>query len=113
MRNRSGGKGSQPINDLNPDLQELLKGKLTKLGQQYSFTAVIAVPSTTWAQRTTVITLLAKLLNIPAYPNLLTWNPQPESRQGTLHNNDQRKQNVKQKMSLRESLPSQVVRCYC
>ena len=94
MRHRMGGKGPQPVIELDPALISLLKPKVEELGKRYSIGLVAALPSRTWKQRESAAALVAGWLGAPARDHLITWSQVPEKRQGELLNNDQRKQNV-------------------
>lgn len=86
--------------ELTPELQALLKQKLESLRQKYDFGAVLVVPSRTWQQREFTAQFTAGVLGVGAYPHLLAWQTEPAQRQGELLNNDQRRENVANKMRL-------------
>lgn len=76
-------------------LLELLTLGLDRLRESYEFGSVAMLPSRTWAQREAVGQWLAQTLDVPllelvAYAS----DEQPAARQGTLSNNDQRRENV-------------------
>jgi ATP-dependent DNA helicase RecQ len=78
----------------NPELPALLRDALTKLTADLGpVSAVVLVPSRTWAQGAAVAELIAKQLGVPVVA-ALKWAKEPEARQGELLNNDQRKANV-------------------
>jgi ATP-dependent DNA helicase RecQ len=56
------------------------------------------VPSRTWQDRSVVAALVADALGVPLLAELLAWGEEPEARQGTLLNNDQRRENVNGRM---------------
>ena len=81
---------------LEPRLLELLDLGLERLGEQYQFGSVAALPSRSWAQREAVRAWLAERLGVPALELLVyASDEQPAARQGTLSNNDQRRDNVR------------------
>ena len=86
--------------ELAPELQALLRQKVASLRQDHDFGAVLVVPSRTWQQRDFTSQFTADLLGVGAYPDLLAWETEPAQRQGELLNNDQRRDNVAQKMHL-------------
>jgi ATP-dependent DNA helicase RecQ len=88
MRGR--GEGRMP-----PDrLLELLERTLHQLREEHRFGCVVTVPSRTWGRRQEVGDLIARLLGVEHLP-VIVHEREPESRQGQLHNNDQRRDNVK------------------
>lgn len=91
--------------DLPPQLMKLLLERAEGLGSRYPFSAVLALPSATWSQRTTSAQAIAERLGIPLLLNALTWARPPEARQGQLLNNDQRRDNVKGRMTATPDLP--------
>jgi ATP-dependent DNA helicase RecQ len=95
MRARAG----QP-QELEESLVPLVLERLDSLRQRYTFAAVLALPSRTWSQREWTAHIIAKHLGIPLHLDALSWETEPEHRQGQLTNNDQRKQNVAGRMSL-------------
>ncbi len=78
---------------------ELLERRLDVLSSRYTFTAVVPVPSGTWSQRDATAQHVADLLGVRVQ-DVLTWAEQPEARQGELRNNDQRRDNVRGKMTV-------------
>jgi ATP-dependent DNA helicase RecQ len=88
MRGRAAGQ-------LPPDrLLELLEGTLERLREDYRFGCVVTVPSRTWVRRQDVGDHIARYLGVEHVPALLHGR-EPAARQGELHNNDQRRDNVK------------------
>ncbi len=61
------------------------------------FVAVVPLPTGSWAAGPQVADHLARALGIPV-ASVLAWGAQPEARQGTLLNNDQRRANVAGRM---------------
>jgi ATP-dependent DNA helicase RecQ len=90
---------TQIANAVDEELLTLLKDALDVLKQRFQFSAVIVMPSRTWVNRQTIVTLIARHLNIPVLEDYLYWKHVPESRQGELLNNDQRKFNVDKHMT--------------
>lgn len=88
MRGRA--KGAMPP----PRLCELLQGAIDELSREHAFGCVVTVPSRTWSRRQEVGDLAAERLGVPHVP-LLRYAQEPAARQGQLHNNDQRRDNVK------------------
>jgi ATP-dependent DNA helicase RecQ len=81
---------------LSPRLLELLALGLDRLRESYEFGSVSMLPSRTWAQREAVGAWLAAQLDVPLL-ELVAYrsDDQPTARQGTLSNNDQRRENVR------------------
>jgi ATP-dependent DNA helicase RecQ len=81
---------------LSPRLLELVGLGLERLGNNYTFGSVAMMPSRSWAQRQAVGEWLAEQLEVPLL-ELVTYasDDQPAARQGSLANNDQRRENVK------------------
>ena len=77
---------------------EALRALAKKLGPQHT---LVPLPSTSWPGRTAVI----EALDMPTRDGL-SWRQQPDARQGTLLNNDQRKANVDGRMSWSGPVPS-------
>jgi ATP-dependent DNA helicase RecQ len=92
-RSKAHADGGAPV--LEPRLLELLELGLERLGSD-RFGSVAALPSRSWAQREAVCAWLAARLGVPAL-ELLRYasEDQPAARQGTLSNNDQRRDNVR------------------
>lgn len=76
-----------------------LEAQLPGLKQIAEFTAVVAVPSRTWAHRSFVVEILAEMLEAAALPEALAYVSPPEYRQGELSNNDQRRDNLRKRIS--------------
>jgi ATP-dependent DNA helicase RecQ len=66
--------------------------------------AVVSLPSTSWAGRGAAATALAAALQVPLC-EALCWSEAPDARQGTLSNNDQRRENVRNRMAATGPLP--------
>lgn len=77
-----------------PRLMELLAEALESLRRAHDFGCVMTVPSRTWDRRAEVAEFVANELGVP-YIEALHYSPPPEARQGQLHNNDQRRDNVR------------------
>lgn len=75
-------------------LLELLERSLERLREEHRFGCVVTVPSRTWARRQEVGDLIARHLGVAHVPAIVHARL-PEARQGELHNNDQRRDNVK------------------
>ena len=60
--------------------------------------AIVPLPSKTWKAQQGFARALSQHLDVPLFADLLIWNLTPEKRQGELLNNDQRHDNVHQKM---------------
>ncbi|MFK8002274.1 MAG: RecQ family ATP-dependent DNA helicase [Polyangiales bacterium] len=88
MRGRAGDK---PLPD---STFEALQRHLPQLAKLGPFSAVVAVPSRSWAQRDATVEWLARSLGCPALPDVLRYGTAPEARQGQLLNNDQRRNNI-------------------
>ncbi|MCA9704608.1 MAG: RecQ family ATP-dependent DNA helicase [Myxococcales bacterium] len=87
MRGRAAGR-------MPPErLLTLLHGALDALREEHRFGCVVTVPSRTWSCRRAVGDLVAEALGVPHLPLLLPGRP-ADARQGELHNNDQRRDNV-------------------
>jgi ATP-dependent DNA helicase RecQ len=86
---------------LPPRLLELLALGLDRLRERYEFGSVALLPSRSWAQREAVGQWLADKLDVPLL-ELVAYrsDEQPAARQGTLSNNDQRRENVRGGFSL-------------
>jgi len=77
-----------------PRLLELLEQTLDVLREEHDFGCVVTVPSRTWARRQDVGDFIAEYLGLEHVP-VLGYAREPEQRQGQLHNNDQRRDNVR------------------
>jgi len=86
--------------ELPSELNKLLETKIKHLAGKHSISAVISLPSRTWAQRSHTLQHVASILGCPVIDPLLLWHEEPLKRQGELLNNDQRKANVLGKMRL-------------
>lgn len=98
MMNRAESKAMDVA--LSKDLRTLLKRALDHLMGEHKIAAVIPVPSRTWGVRDELAAYVAKHLDCPLLLDYLRWSEDPGSRQGFLLNNDQRRKNVHQKMSV-------------
>jgi ATP-dependent DNA helicase RecQ len=85
--------------NINHDLLTLIKQQLAFLAKQHKFSAVIAIPSRTWKMREEITAIIANELSLPVL-DVLTWREIPTKRQGELLNNDQRRYNVENKMTI-------------
>jgi ATP-dependent DNA helicase RecQ len=101
MRQRANAARSH----LDDTLLELLAKRLDPLLAAHNFAAVVALPSRTWEQRRAVSESIAAHLSVPVFPDLLVWRQTPHQRQGELLNNDQRRDNVKGKLTVSGKLP--------
>ncbi len=101
MRQRAG----ESVHRLPPELEEMLLKTLDRLRGTQDFGAVIPLPSRTWSQWAFTGTLVSGRLNAPLHSELLAWKEMPANRQGELLNNDQRKENVKDKLQITHRLP--------
>lgn len=101
MRKRS----DEGTTRLEPALEDLLARKLKALRERAAFAAVVAVPSRTWNQRAYTADRVAALLGTRALNDTLVWQALPAHRQGELHNNDQRRDNIKGTMGIDDPLP--------
>jgi ATP-dependent DNA helicase RecQ len=81
---------------LSPRLLELLALGLDRLRSTYAFGSVAMIPSRSWAQREALGEWLAERLEVPLL-ELVAYrsDDQGAARQGSLANNDQRRENVK------------------
>jgi len=80
------------------DLEQRLQDAARQLAGHASSVLVAALPSNTWAARERAVAAIADALSAPATLDALGWVEAPEARQGTLLNNDQRRDNVKGRM---------------
>ncbi|MEM7156031.1 MAG: RecQ family ATP-dependent DNA helicase [Myxococcota bacterium] len=88
MRGRA--KGQMPP----PRLLELLEHAVDTLREEHDFGCVVTIPSRTWERRLDVGEHIARHLGVPLV-EALHYDPAPKARQGELHNNDQRRDNVR------------------
>ncbi|MFN2123710.1 MAG: RecQ family ATP-dependent DNA helicase [Candidatus Promineifilaceae bacterium] len=86
--------------DLDSELYELLNALLGRLKTKYQFKRVVSIPSRTWQQRENTSAYAAAKLGVTAAPALLSWREAPPNRQGELLNNDQRRDNVHDRMQV-------------
>ncbi|PRP93700.1 RecQ family ATP-dependent DNA helicase [Enhygromyxa salina] len=88
------GRANAPA--LPPRLLELLELGVDRLRNDYAFGSVAMLPSRSWAQRELLGQWLADHLEVPLL-ELVTYrsDDEPAARQGSLANNDQRRENVK------------------
>lgn len=84
---------------LSEELLELIKKYLKILVKKYHFSAILPIPSRTWAHRKDIAIAIAKVLNVPVLLDFLFWKELPANRQGELLNNNQRAFNVDKKMT--------------
>lgn len=75
-------------------LLELLERALERLREDHRFGCVVTVPSRTWVRRQEVGDFIARHLGIEHVPAIVHAR-EPAARQGELHNNDQRRDNVR------------------
>ncbi len=85
--------------DLSDDLAEQFEAALLRLAETTTFTFAVMIPSRTWSQRAAIGRRIERVLGIRVFDDLLEWDPEPESRQGELLNNDQRRDNVHGKLT--------------
>jgi ATP-dependent DNA helicase RecQ len=85
---------------INLELFDSIKNQLKLLNKRHPLSCLISIPTRTWVSRDSIISALADKLGIPAYLDVLIWREHPQARQGELLNNDQRRFNVDQKMTL-------------
>lgn len=86
---------------LDPALSSLLERRAAALAAPHRIAAVVAVPSTTWAQRDEALKRIGSVTHAPVLADAIQWKEPPEHRQGELLNNDQRKDNVQGRMTAR------------
>ena len=94
-RQRAAAASDAPLDE---DSMERLEVAITKLEKNHTFDAVVVAPSSRWSQRHRVGEWLAERLGVKLELDALYWVREPDSRQGELLNNDQRRANVKEKM---------------
>lgn len=102
MRQRA--TSQQLEQSLNADLMQLIKDCLRDLQNKKRLSCIVPVPSNTWLARDTTTNWLAEYLQIPALPQLLSWQQPPLARQGELLNNDQRRSNVAKQMQTNKQI---------
>ncbi|QTA93349.1 RecQ family ATP-dependent DNA helicase [Desulfonema magnum] len=106
MRQRAENSKGKSFPQLPPDLEKLLLRKLEFLRKRHEFGAVVLLPSRTWMQREFTGNAASRMIGIPVYFDLLSWKEMPAHRQGELLNNDQRRENVRDKMHITHQLPN-------
>lgn len=97
------GRAAAQRSELSDELVDRLGGAARELADSVggAVAAVVALPSSSWAQREATTRLVAEALDAQPIVDGLVWSAAPESRQGELLNNDQRRQNVDGRMSWR------------
>ena len=90
------------------ELEKMLLKKLEFLKKTRLFCAIIPIPSRTWVQKENTCNLISDTLGVPAHFDLLAWREMPAQRQGELFNNDQRRENVHQKMCITRPAPNMI-----
>lgn len=78
---------------------KLIDKHLALLAKEHDLGLVIAIPSRTWVMRERISHYIALKLQIPVELDCLLWHTLPTARQGQLLNNDQRRENVHNKMA--------------
>lgn len=79
---------------LDPETARRLVAAARRLDDEHGVRAVLAVPSSTWAQRAEAAQLVADELGAELLLDPFMWKPGERQRQGELLNNDQRRANV-------------------
>ena len=87
------------------ELLALLKWQLQILMKAHNFALIAPLPSRTWGARDALANMLGSYLNVPVSLDLLAWKEEPSSRQGFLLNNDQRQENVQNRMGVNIHYP--------
>ena len=87
------------------ELETLLLRGLDRLQRDHDLWAVVPLPSRTWAQRDAVARRVAGHLGVAVLGDALVWAEVPPKRQGELLNNDQRRENVKGRMTAKKRFP--------
>jgi len=105
MRQRARNNAGESFHKLPSELEKMLIRRLDRMRESRAFGAVIPLPSRTWSQQKSAGELVSGRLDAPLYPGLLAWREVPTHRQGELLNNDQRKENVKDKMQITRQIP--------
>jgi len=98
-------RGRAEAADLSPAVLHGLVARLEKLHAEHRLQAVVLVPSGTWRQREAAGRTVAAHLGLSLLTDLLQWRTPPAERQGRLRNNDQRRQNVAERMGVMGGLP--------
>ncbi|MGA8165093.1 MAG: RecQ family ATP-dependent DNA helicase [Waddliaceae bacterium] len=101
MKNRT--KSPEGCFGLPENLITLLKAQVEQLASKRRISAILSLPSRTWGAREEITTLIARHLGVPAFLDVFDWKNLPQCRQGELKNNDQRKANVKERMTIRKA----------
>jgi len=83
--------------EVTDELQRAIAKQIDGLHGEQSFAAVAAVPSQSWHQRASIAQSIAAMLGVP-FVDVLDYASQPPARQGELRNNDQRRENIKNRM---------------
>ena len=94
------------ISEVENALKDRIAQTVADLATQHTIGLVLLLPTRTWAQGVTTGTFIADRLQAIFRSDLLVWQDWPQHRQGELLNNDQRKENVKDKMRTSGALPS-------
>lgn len=89
---------------LDEEIFEHLRPLLKRLHKEHRFVAVAPLPSRTWLARNHAAQAIAKELGISVIDPLI-WK-EPTKRQGELLNNNQRQENVHQKLVVNGQLPA-------
>jgi ATP-dependent DNA helicase RecQ len=79
---------------------KLLKQEAERFAQVSPIACIVPIPSRTWGARDALAKIIAEQLQVPLFDSYLQWKQVPESRQGELLNNDQRRYNVQNKMGV-------------
>lgn len=88
--------------EIDADILELLFKQVTSLK---GVGAVVPLPSRTWKAGLKYAEELAAFFHVPLLLEQLVWESVPKNRQGELLNNDQRYENVHEKMEARGRVP--------
>lgn len=83
---------------MDDSLIELIKFHMNTIIHKEQIRGIITIPSKTWQARDSIANLLGNHFHIPVFHNTLQWKAPPVKRQGELLNNDQRRENVHNKM---------------
>lgn len=90
--------------EMDEELIQLIIKHFTAAIQGKELAGIVPLPSQTWKAQRSIAELLAKQFNAPLLHDLLSWKEAPPERQGSLLNNDQRRQNVKERMEANKSV---------
>lgn len=96
-------KRAEDENYSNEMLFGLIRESLDSLKANYKIGCVMVLPSRTWKGRKAMAKFIGNYLQKPFLLESLQWKDEPESRQGELLNNDQRKHNVSLHMTIDKS----------